>query len=181
MKGFGIYVKNELLEPKHVKNMGNAIWLYLWLLDKMTSINENGLGKVLGGKPITYQEVYKDVPIPLRNYRRYVEKLRDNGYINTIQTPRGLSFSINKAFKPFKSVDKYKSDVPNLHSDVPKVTPRCAKNGTSNIRQYNDYTKTIGNSVKNKKDFRGRVSPAKERIKKQLKEKGVRSLKQASK
>jgi len=144
MKGFGIYVKNDLLEPKHVKNMGNAIWLYLWLLDKMTSINENGIGKVLGGKPITYEEVNKDVPLPIRNYRRYIGKLRDGGYINTIRTPAGLSISLNKAFKPFRSAKNGTSDVPKVHSDVPKSDRGSAKNGTSNIRQYSDYTKTKG-------------------------------------
>lgn len=148
MKGFGIYVKNDLLEPKHVKSMGNAIWLYLWLLDKMTSVTEEGIGKILGGKPITYDEINEDVPIPVANYRRYITKLRDNGYINTVRTPKGLVITINKAFKPFKKgyiksdTSKGKVMYQNRSSDVSKSYQGYIKSDTSNIRQYNDNTKT---------------------------------------
>ena len=70
-----------------------------------------------------------------------------------------------------------KSDVPNLHSDVPHRTPRSAKYGTSNIRQYNDYTKTIGNVIE-EKDHRGTASEAKERIRQLLKAGKYKELKE---
>jgi DNA-binding transcriptional regulator YhcF (GntR family) len=102
MKGFGIYVKNDLLEPKHVAAMGEAVWLYLWLLDKMTSVNENGVGRVLGGSAITYEQAKADLGIHRNTYVKYVRRLRDAGYIQTLRTPYGMIISVVKAQKPFK-------------------------------------------------------------------------------
>ncbi len=137
MKGFGIYVKNDLLELKHIEKMGVAVWLYMWCLDKMTSINEQGIGKVLGGKPIKYEEIEKELGISIRTYRRWLSMLSGAGYINLIRAPYGVVITVNKAVKKFKR-------------DVPKMAPRSATNGTSTTKsgtsnktsQY-DYTKTI--------------------------------------
>lgn len=101
MKGFGIYVKNDLLEPKHYKAMGQAVWLYLWLLDKMTSISEQGSGKVLGGSPIKLATIAKDLPMSDKSYTRYVEKLEINGYVTVLRTPYGYVFTVLKAKKKF--------------------------------------------------------------------------------
>ncbi len=155
MKGFGIYVKNDLLEPKHIKNMGEAIWLYLWLLDKMTSVNENGVGRILGGTPITHDLVAIELGIPERTYTRWVAKLRKTGYITTIRTPYGLSFMLTKASKKFKKTSaksgasrSAKSGASELreirqivHRDTPKVVERSAKLADV-IKTKQDKTKT---------------------------------------
>lgn len=101
MKGFGIYVQNDLLEPKHHKAMGQSIWLYLWCLDKMTSIKEDGVGIVLGGKPIKLGEINQDLSLSDRTYTRYIEKLQESGYITAIRTPYGYSIKVTKAKKRF--------------------------------------------------------------------------------
>ena len=101
MKGFGIEIKNNLLDPKHIEHMGIAVWLYMWCIDKMTSIDESGVGKVLGGKPIQYKEVGDELGISVRTYRRWVTLLVTGGYINTITAPHGLIFYVNKAHKRF--------------------------------------------------------------------------------
>jgi hypothetical protein len=156
LKGFGIYVKNNLLDGKHIEAMGASVWLYMWLLDKMTSVNENGVGKVLGGQPITFDMIQAELGISIRTYRRWVDQLRDAGYINTLRTPYGLQTTINKAEKPFKNrsakngtskklsdvpkaAQPSQRDVPQIVRDVPKSVTRSAKNGTSN----KDNTKTI--------------------------------------
>jgi DNA-binding MarR family transcriptional regulator len=135
MKGFGIYVKNDLLEPKHYKNMGEAIWLYMWLLDKVTSINENGEGKVLGNKPIKYEDVNVDIGISRPTYARWVDKLRAAGYINTLRTPAGLVVIVHKAKKGKSDVSNVKhqkqSDVSQMDSDVSKTDIDVSK---SNIQ-----------------------------------------------
>lgn len=155
MKGFGIHVKNDLLDPKHVENMGASVWLYMWFLDKMTSINENGVGKVLGGKPVIYEEVIVEIPLSVANYRRYIKRLKEHGYINTIRTPYGLSVTVNKAFKPQLQKRSIKNDTSggremyqNRTRDVSKPIPRYIKSDTSNIRHNKDITKTKGNSYK---------------------------------
>jgi hypothetical protein len=121
MKGFYISVNNGLIEDKHRVAMGEAIWLYMLLLDKMTSVTESGIGKVLGGKPLKYEDVQEFYPLlPRTTYVRYVAILKTAGYIETIRTPRGLVFKVLKAKKIFNS------DVPkkthHKRRDVPKKT-----------------------------------------------------------
>src|SRR3990167_984997 len=127
MKGFGIEIKNNLLDPKHIEHMGVAVWLYMWFIDKMTSVGEDGVGKILGGKPITYQEVGQELGIAIRTYRRWISLLEKGGYINTKRTPRGVTVSVNKAYKRFG-----KRYAINGTSDVPKVAHQADKSGTSN-------------------------------------------------
>jgi DNA-binding Lrp family transcriptional regulator len=159
MKGFGIYVKNNLLEPKHIENMDAAVWLYLWLLDKMTSVNENGVGKVLGGQPITYSLINAELGLSERTYQRWVSKLRETGYIKTIRTPYGLVITVNKAEKIFSSKRTAKSGVSKKLSVTPKVaehskrdTPnmaeRTAKSGAETDK-YGGSNKTIQDNTIN--------------------------------
>jgi len=101
MKGFGIYVQNDLLEAKHYQNIGNSLWLYLWLLDKITSISEDGIGKVLGGQPVKFERIIQDLPITDRTYTRYIDKLVESGYITALRTPYGYVFTVTKAKKIF--------------------------------------------------------------------------------
>lgn len=117
LKGFYISVKNDLLEPKHRKAMGEALWLYLWLLDRMTSVSERGYGLVLGGKPIAHPEVNEDLDVPERTYHRWVARLRKAGYINTVRAPQGLVIGVHKASKKFKdrpAKSGVSSDKPNM-------------------------------------------------------------------
>lgn len=143
MKGFFIEITNRLLEGKHRKAMGESVWLFMWLLDRMTSINESGVGKVLGGKPIKYEDVNDDLDLPERTYRRWVSILKNTGYINTLRTPYGIVISVNKAKKRFGKRDVPKMahpDMPKSVRDVPKSAERTYQSGTSNIRQYQDNT-----------------------------------------
>ena len=66
MKGFGIEIKNNLLEPKHVRKMGASAWLYMWLLDKITSVDEDGWGTVLSGRPVQFTETEEDLDVSPR-------------------------------------------------------------------------------------------------------------------
>jgi DNA-binding Lrp family transcriptional regulator len=106
MKGYYIEISNRLLDPKHYQHMGESVWLFMWLLDKMTSISEDGVGKVLGGKPIKFSEVKEELGISERTYRRWVGRLLNNKYIQAIRTPYGLSMSVNKAKKVFGRKNK---------------------------------------------------------------------------
>lgn len=139
MKGFGIYVKNDLLDPKHHEQMGVAIWLYLWLLDKITSISEQGVGKVLGGKPIKYEEVNRELGLSRSTYARYVNTLKEAGYITTKRTPIGLVITVHKAKKLFKK-GSVKGDTSPNDSDASKVTHLMFENDTSNIDKTVDNT-----------------------------------------
>ena len=101
MKGFGIEIKNTLLDPKHIKTMGSAIWLYMWLVDKMTSIGEDQVGKVLGGRPVKFEEIQKELGISKNTYSRWISKLKAYPYIETTLAPQGVIFRVFKAHKRF--------------------------------------------------------------------------------
>lgn len=106
MNGYYITIKNDLLDKKHHDAMGKAVWLYMWLIDKVTSIDEEGIGKVLGGKPVKQVDFENDLQLSRATYFRYVETLQNAGYIETTRTPYGLVFRVNKAKKIFGSNEK---------------------------------------------------------------------------
>lgn len=129
---------------------GGAIFLYLWLLDKMTSISEEGVGKVLGGKPITYKEVEPDLGIPERTYQRWVAVLRNSGYIDTVQAPYGIIFTVHKAVKRFGNKGAAKSGgASNTQPRHKRQTPppNMAAPPATNGRPNKDNT--VDNTVDN--------------------------------
>lgn len=138
MKGFYISVHNELLEKKHFKAMREAVWLYMWLLDKMTSITEEGVGIVLGGKPVTFEDVESHFGFTRRTYVDWVERLRVGGYISTERHVNGLSFTLFKAKKYFGNKDVMSK---NRTSDVQKAAQQMSKKRTSTI--YNTVDNTV--------------------------------------
>lgn len=147
MKGFGIYVKNNLLEAKHIDSMGEAVWLYMWVLDKMTSVNENGMGKVLGGKPITHDMVAEDLGIELRRYQRWIKRLRDAGYIRTLRTPYGQVITVNKAEKIFK-----KQNDKNVASKKLKVKRDTTKSSQATTKMSHQSDKNVASNKDNTVD-----------------------------
>lgn len=156
MKGFYIEVTNDLLDPKHREKMGESVWLFMWLLDKITTVTLKK-GNVSGGKPIKFLDIKRDLGISRSTYMRWMDTLERGGYISTIRTPYGKSIVVLKAKKRFnRSVDE--SKVEHLITSVKKGTSPLPKNetspslemehlctgsdtslsrnGTSNIRQY---------------------------------------------
>lgn len=159
MNGYYIGITNKLLEAKHREKMQESVWLFMWLLDKMTSISEEGIGKVLGGRPVKYEEVKKDLGISRSTFQRWVNILEKEKYIITIRTPYGLSFSVKKAKKTFgKKVDKPVETGGQLNKRCVANEQRCVIDDTSNIRQYKDNKQNIYNNDKkifSKLSFRG--------------------------
>lgn len=119
MKGFGIYVKNDLLDPKHYRQMGDAIWLFLWLLDKMTIIDgEKGEGLVLGGKPVKFEDIGNEIGVSRSTYIRWIDALTEANYIATKRTPYGLIFTVHKAEKIFGNSNSKKRSAKNDTSEM---------------------------------------------------------------
>lgn len=149
MKGFGIEIKNNLLEHKHHEAMGDAVWLYMWLLDKMTSISEEGVGKILGGKPIKYEEVKEELSMSERTYNRWIAALKKHEYVNVRRTPYGLVLSVNKAHKRFgnRSAKNGVSEKAKEGGDPPETQEEIRQNGGSNkTEQYKTEQKDSGQS-----------------------------------
>jgi DNA-binding HxlR family transcriptional regulator len=149
MKGYGIYVQNDLLEPKHVKNIGKSIWLYMWLIDKMTGVDEYGIGIVLGGRPIQFYEINSELGISSDVYTEWVKKLEKYPYIQTKRTPYGIVFKLLKPKKRFRQMTR---EIPtndrgdsgktrNVLYTVSNNTIRIAKADTKRIGELLDLNK----------------------------------------
>lgn len=141
MKGFGIYVKNDLLDPKHVLAMGKSVWLYLWLIDHMTSIGEDGVGKVLGGRPVKYEEIVAELGITSGVYTEWIQKLEDYPYVKTTRTPYGIVFKVFKAEKRF---GKQSIEIQAFPKEIQ------AKAGIHRFRQNPESNKTLHYNTKDK-------------------------------
>ena len=133
MKGFYIEVTNNLLDPKHRKAMGTAVWEFMWCLDKITKVDDEGIGYILGGKPVNLKEIANEIGITEPKISKNLNKLKNKGYLMLTRTPYGLIIRLNKAKKRF------------AHKDG-----RFALKGNSNIRQYSDSIKdnTVGGNLK---------------------------------
>jgi len=160
MKGYYIEITNNLLDPKHRKIMKESIWLFMWFLDKMTSISEKGFGRVLGGKPIIYEEIKRDLDISRRTYTKWIDILRNGKYIETKRTPIGLVIVINKAKKRFNN-DVQFSTHHNLKSDVRENVSDVQEN-VSDVQNTHIQFKT-GNKDIIQKQYKGNFSSFKKK------------------
>lgn len=161
MKGFDIEIKNNLLDPKHVQNMGQAVWLYMWLVDKMTSITEEGIGKVLGGKPIKYEEVEVELGMSRNTYTRWIAKLLKYPYIETTLAPQGIVFRVLKAHKHFSKKQSAKTNKyyenfdwkKEQHEKMSADRIRTAPRGENHYNWKNGIT-PINLSIRNSAQYR---------------------------
>lgn len=83
-------VWNGILE--HLPQMGMAIWLYLWCLDKIT-YEQDGVGHVLGGAPIKVGKIAEELGRSPRAVRRDFKLLRSR-YLKLRWTPYGYVIEV---------------------------------------------------------------------------------------
>lgn len=152
--------------------MGKAVWLYLWLLDKMTSVDESGIGKVLGGRPVTYEEVENDLGIARRNYQRYVTILRENKYIQTTRTSRGFVIKVAKAHKVYGQSVNDKNGTSHSNSKRQKVSGDKPKMSHQTTKMAHLYRQD-----RTRQDNKGKFSKNKEKIRQAIKSGNLKSLK----
>jgi len=94
------YVWSGLLDPKHKKKIGSAIWEFLWCINRITKEiknNDGTWGLVLGGKPIKAKEIEDDLGSHPQSIKESLRKLEASGYIKTIRTPHGQVIHVNKS------------------------------------------------------------------------------------
>jgi hypothetical protein len=74
--------------------MGSALWEFLWCLDRVTD-EKDGIGLVLGGKPVRVEEIMADVPGSDREtVRQHMIALADQKYIRRVRTPYGYRIEV---------------------------------------------------------------------------------------
>lgn len=138
MKGFFIEVTNNLLDPKHQKAIGPAVWEFMWCLDKITLIGEDGIGWVWGRKPVLVEDIRSEIGCNEKTVRRNMARLEAAGYIIRVRTPRGISIGVAKAKKRFG------------RSDRTKMSGRSDINVRSNIRHNKDNKQNANEQVRSR-------------------------------
>ncbi|MEK4106899.1 hypothetical protein NST28_22635 [Paenibacillus sp. FSL R10-2791] len=91
-----------LLQPQHYKQIGSAIWLFLWCISSTTSEKEREgtvWGIVLGNKPIRSSELEETFGVTGRTIRDWIKRLEEHGYIRVTRAPYGLIFSVRNSKK----------------------------------------------------------------------------------
>lgn len=91
-----------LLEPEHYKNIGNAIWLFLWCVSSTTSEKqEEGTvwGIVLGNKPMKLSEIGERFGVNDKTVSRWLDNLEQHEYIRVTRAPRGLILAVRNSKK----------------------------------------------------------------------------------
>ncbi|MFK4168190.1 hypothetical protein ACI2LM_18250 [Paenibacillus lautus] len=103
-----------LLEHRHYKKIGSAIWLFLWCISSTTKeVERDGIvwGIVLGNKPVKINELESEFGVSDRTIRSWIKTLEDNHYIQVTRAPYGLIFTVRNS-KKFKNRSEE-----NFHSD----------------------------------------------------------------
>ena len=97
-KDFNTGLRGVLFEARHYLRMGQAVWLYGWLVLRQTR-QLGTMGLVLGGRPVSYREIEEETGFHPRTLERWMRVLRREGYIETTPTPAGVIVRITKAKK----------------------------------------------------------------------------------
>ena len=98
-------VYSGLLHNTHKKKIGDAIWHFLWCIDKTTleedDPNDPGekIGWVLQKKPVTIDEIAKQFGESWRTTQRRLEILRSQKYITVARARRGIIIGVLKSKK----------------------------------------------------------------------------------
>lgn len=111
----------------HHDRIGAALWEFLWCLDRITE-ESDGVGLVLGGKPIKLSEIVSGIKGSNREtVRRNVEHLEREAYIRRRRTPYGYVVEVPNSDlwkeKPQNDVSQPKQK-PQIEVSEPKEKPQ---------------------------------------------------------
>jgi len=138
---YPIYVWNGILEIKHRKKIGPALWHFIWLINAITK-EKDGIGLVLGGAPVLMAEVAASLGESERTTRKNFDRLELHRYIKRTRTPYGYVIRILNSRKfadykaPKRTEETFRSVVletgPNLPISSAKPSDLSAQTFRSN-------------------------------------------------
>ncbi|WP_062319466.1 hypothetical protein [Paenibacillus pabuli] len=143
---FPIY--SGILEPDHYKNIGNAIWLFLWCISSTTMEQEKEgtvWGIVLGGKPMKLSEIAGYFGVNDKTVSRWLDALEQHHYINVTRAPRGLILKVRnskkRSDKNVRSVESEQTKVSDHnHGDKTILSDQSPSDQT----EMSDHTADLG-------------------------------------
>jgi hypothetical protein len=86
---FSMHIRDGLIDPKHYKAMGDAIWLYLYL-------HKECAAKTGTVKSYHHQNAAAALSLSVPTIKRYMERLKDGGYVQTTRGYNHLSVQITR-------------------------------------------------------------------------------------
>lgn len=108
-----------LFEPKHYKQIGTALWFFLWCVSSTTKEEEvEGVtwGLVLGNKPMKLSELAEPFGVDDKTVSRWLKSLEEHSYIRITRAPYGLILAVRNSKKFRERSDK------NVRSDEREQT-----------------------------------------------------------
>ncbi|MEW4371794.1 hypothetical protein [Paenibacillus kandeliae] len=151
-ESFAFPVFSGILQPKHQKKIGNAIWLFLWCISCTTKeevVDGVVWGVVLGGKPISTSRLATEFETTAKTVSRWIDILEKGGYIQTTRAPYGLIYKVHNSKKYVWTSRKDKKIIEdkNVQSDNRDQTFLSAR---SDINVLSDPERTDKNVQSNK-------------------------------
>ncbi len=138
---FYIQISNGLLQSGHRKRMGEAVWEFMWCIDHVTKIDDDGFGWVLGGKPINLKDMTDAMGVHYTTVSRNIQKLVREGYIVVSYAPYGIIIKVCKAKKRFKKAGGNSVEKPgDRKKRFSTNANRFSTNAKPNIRQLRNET-----------------------------------------
>jgi hypothetical protein len=117
-----IPVWNGILE--HRERMGSAIWEFLWCLDRVTR-ETDGVGIVLGGKPVKIHEIMEGCPgSDGETVRQHLRILEERKYIRRRRTPYGHSIEVLNSRKHGIWRTEKPQNTGSLQAEKPNISGR---------------------------------------------------------
>jgi hypothetical protein len=135
---YAIPVSNGLLASQHRQKIGSAIWLFLLFID-WTTEEQDGVGHVLGGKPIKVSQLMEALALEERQVRKQLQRLKTGGYIVLSRTPRGYSIDVLKS-KKWCFRDRHKSTDHNDERPAQKYRSQASDRHKSTDRDRHKST-----------------------------------------
>lgn len=135
------YVWSGLLTPKHIKAIGPALAEFLWCINR-TTIEVDGIGYVLGGKAVTYDEISEELGIPNATVRRHLALLKSEGYVLIERDPAGVRIMvINSKKRPVRLLKNEQSDCSKMSNRVSKnEQSECSKMSNRLLKNEQSYS-----------------------------------------
>ncbi|MHB8278717.1 MAG: hypothetical protein ACYDIA_13835 [Candidatus Humimicrobiaceae bacterium] len=148
---YPIKIWSGLLSNGHTQKIENALWEFIWLVNKVTK-EEEGIGYVLKGIPIKVDDICKDLKRNYQSVYRHLQQLKKNGYIDIKKAPYGLIITVNNSKKFIKNnkAGLIKNDKAEIESFI--INDTCLiKNNNGLIK--NDKANKILKDIKDNKDI----------------------------
>ncbi|WP_020621048.1 helix-turn-helix domain-containing protein [Paenibacillus daejeonensis] len=142
-----------LLDPKHYKNIGSAIWLFLWCVSSTTKdVEKDGVswGIVLGNKPIKREEISAKFDVTERTVQRWIDTLEQEGYIKITRAPYGMIFSVRNS-KKFP--DRSDKNVHSLDKNVQSLPQESGQKCPVSQTEWTEMSSLSDKNVHSNKDI----------------------------